>query len=345
VTLRWRLLTPAGRPGALAAISIEAEDDAELDAWLARLRLFAAPGGARLRSLLGVDDGLILRVSPREVILTPHGGVQIVRQVGSRLEESGVARVQDGRAPWPEATTEIEAWILEALATAPSPLAIETLLEQGRRWVGRGVDRLPEPGAAQQATDASEAEVPAAAAARLRRLLFPPAVAIVGPPNIGKSALLNRLARRAVSVVADEPGTTRDHVGVLLDCAGLVVRVLDAPGLRTGAGSAEAEAQDLAREVIAAADLLLMCFDAAAGPRPLNLPAPRDPGQQRLMIATRADLAGAGSPAWRADVVTSAQTGAGVEALAGAIREALLPAADLTHPGRWLFWSGGDHSS
>src|SRR5690606_27464634 len=130
--------------------------------------------------------------------------------------------------------------------------------------------------------------------------------------------------------------TTRDHVGVQIDCAGLVVRMLDAPGLRTGAGAVEAEAQELAHEEIAAADLLLVCQDAQTEPAPLELPPPRGQ-QQRLSVATRADLA-AGVPTWRADVVTSAHTGEGIDTLAAAVRAALLPPGDLAHPGRWRFW-------
>lgn len=326
--VRWRLLTPAGRPGAIGAIALEADSAAALDDALDALGMAAATGEAPLRPLLGVDEGLVCRAAPALAILTPHGGIEIIRRLAERLEQAGVPQAGPDAAPdvapWPEATDEIEARMLDALAVAASPLAIRLLFDQPRRWRARGSG----PGA--------DAEIPPAVAARLQRLLAPPAVAIVGPPNVGKSALLNRLARRAVSVVADEPGTTRDHVGALLDCAGLVVRVLDAPGERTGAGAIESEAQELAREVIAAADLLLVCFDAGAGPRALTLPA----GPPRLRIATRADL---GEPnaevAWEVDLVTSAETGQGLDALAAAVRDALVPPADLADPRPWRFWA------
>ncbi len=325
--VRWRLLTPAGRPGAIGAIALEADSAAALDAVLDALGMPAAVGEAPLRPLLGVDEGLVCRAGPALAILTPHGGVEIIRRLAGRLEQAGVPQAGPGAAPWPEATDEIEARMLDALAAAASPLAIGLLLDQPGRWRARASGR------------GADAEIPPAAAARLQRLLAPPTVAIVGPPNVGKSALLNRLARRAVSVVADEPGTTRDHVGALLDCAGLVVRVLDAPGERTGAGAIESAAQELAREAIAAADLLLVCFDAGAGPRDLSLPA----GPLRLRIATRADL---GEPdaevAWDADLVTSAETGQGLDALATAVRDALVPPTDLADPRPWRFWAHPD---
>ena len=61
-------------------------------------------------------------------------------------------------------------------------------------------------------------------------------VAIFGPPNAGKSSLLNVLAKRDVSIVSDEAGTTRDVVSSVLDIAGYPCVVADTAGLRTGAG-------------------------------------------------------------------------------------------------------------
>src|SRR5690606_15045162 len=98
-------------------------------------------------------------------------------------------------------------------------------------------------------------------------------------------------------------------------------------------GAIEAEAQNLAREAIARADLLLVCFDARAGPPPQPLDLPDGP--QRLTLATRIDLV---RPHWPADASTSAHTGEGLSVLAAAIRDTLLPPADLAHPGRWRFW-------
>src|SRR6185295_9068425 len=103
----------------------------------------------------------------------------------------------------------------------------------------------------------------------LRRLIDPPLVVALGPPNVGKSSLVNALAGRSVSIVADEPGTTRDHVGVMLDLGGLVVRYVDTPGLRQGADELEREAVSGAMEVASRADLLLVCGDPTSLPTEL----------------------------------------------------------------------------
>lgn len=80
-------------------------------------------------------------------------------------------------------------------------------------------------------------------------------VAIVGPPNAGKSSLLNRIARRDVALVSDQAGTTRDVIEVRTELGGLAVTFLDTAGLRRTSDHVEQLGIDRARERAAAADL------------------------------------------------------------------------------------------
>ena len=66
-------------------------------------------------------------------------------------------------------------------------------------------------------------------------------VVIAGPPNVGKSSLLNALARRDAAIVSEEAGTTRDVIEVHLDLRGLPVIVTDTAGIRAAQGAVEAE--------------------------------------------------------------------------------------------------------
>jgi tRNA modification GTPase len=91
-------------------------------------------------------------------------------------------------------------------------------------------------------------------------------VAVIGPPNAGKSSLINRLARRDVAIVTAEPGTTRDVLEVHLDLAGYPVTLLDTAGLREPEGSAEAEGVRRARQRAGAADLRLVLLDGGFWP-------------------------------------------------------------------------------
>jgi tRNA modification GTPase len=90
-------------------------------------------------------------------------------------------------------------------------------------------------------------------------------VAIAGPPNAGKSSLMNRLARRDVAIVTPHAGTTRDVIEVHLDLGGYPVTLLDTAGIRETQDPVEIEGVRRARERAGAADLVLWVTDATAG--------------------------------------------------------------------------------
>ena len=95
-------------------------------------------------------------------------------------------------------------------------------------------------------------------------------VAIAGPPNAGKSTLLNRLARREAAIVSPYPGTTRDVIEVHLDLGGYPVTLLDTAGIRESDDPVEQEGVRRARERAAAADLVLWVTDVSASGRMAN---------------------------------------------------------------------------
>lgn len=82
-------------------------------------------------------------------------------------------------------------------------------------------------------------------------------VAVVGAPNVGKSSLINALAKRDVAIVSDIAGTTRDTIEVALDLAGVPVTLIDTAGLRSTDDPIEAEGIRRAQARAAAADLVL----------------------------------------------------------------------------------------
>ena len=88
-------------------------------------------------------------------------------------------------------------------------------------------------------------------------------VAIAGPPNAGKSTLLNRIARREAAIVSPYAGTTRDVIEVHLDLGGMPVTLLDTAGIRDTDDPVELEGVRRAQARAAEADLVLWVVDAA----------------------------------------------------------------------------------
>jgi tRNA modification GTPase len=127
-------------------------------------------------------------------------------------------------------------------------------------------------------------------------------VAIVGPPNAGKSTLLNALAGREAAITSEIAGTTRDVIEVRMDLDGLPVTVLDTAGLREAADEVEGIGIARARERALGADLRV--FLTAEGDRGTGL----EPGPEDIVVEGKADLG-------RAGFAVSGKTGAGVDVL------------------------------
>jgi tRNA modification GTPase len=151
-------------------------------------------------------------------------------------------------------------------------------------------------------------------------------VAIVGPPNVGKSSLLNALARREAAIVSDSAGTTRDIVEVHLDLDGYPVTLADTAGLRPapaqaiGQEAVEVEGMRRARALASAADLKVLVLDirAAADPDALALV-----DAETLVVLNKRDLVEDDGPdrvAGRPTLAISARTGAGMATLEAALR-------------------------
>ena len=111
-------------------------------------------------------------------------------------------------------------------------------------------------------------------------------VAIAGPPNAGKSTLLNRIARRDVAIVSPYAGTTRDVIEVHLDLSGYPLTLLDTAGIRETDDPVEREGVARARARAAAADLVLwLTENEAANPDPDS-----GFGPDRWVVRTKIDL-------------------------------------------------------
>ncbi|HLW90689.1 MAG TPA: tRNA uridine-5-carboxymethylaminomethyl(34) synthesis GTPase MnmE [Roseiarcus sp.] len=141
-------------------------------------------------------------------------------------------------------------------------------------------------------------------------------VVIAGPPNVGKSTLMNALARRDVAIVSDTPGTTRDPIEVHLDLRGLPVVLVDTAGIRDTDDPIEMEGVARARRRAAEADLILWLSDRG-DPAPATI---QSTAALVLSVRTKTDLTLAKGPP--SAVGISAKTGFGIEHLLDLISEA-----------------------
>lgn len=114
-------------------------------------------------------------------------------------------------------------------------------------------------------------------------------VAILGPPNAGKSSLMNALAQRDVAITSSVAGTTRDVIEVELDLGGYPVMLADTAGLRPPGDALEEEGIRRARARAAAADLRLVVVDASAPEEALAVAPYLGPGA--ILVANKIDLA------------------------------------------------------
>jgi len=113
-------------------------------------------------------------------------------------------------------------------------------------------------------------------------------VAILGPPNAGKSSLLNRIARRDVAITSPIPGTTRDVIEVAIDLGGYPVVLADTAGLRDSADAIEQEGKRRAVQRAEQAEIRLFVFDAA---HPADAAgAMAWPGADTILVANKIDL-------------------------------------------------------
>ena len=161
-------------------------------------------------------------------------------------------------------------------------------------------------------------------ARRGERLRDGVAVAVLGPPNVGKSSLVNALARRDAAIVSPHAGTTRDVIEIRLDLGGYPAILADTAGLREAAGAIEEEGIRRALDRAENADLRLVMLDARNPAPDAALEALID--GDALVVLNKTDLRATPPPARVAGadaLPVSVLTGDGLEALVDRLRLAV----------------------
>ncbi len=143
-------------------------------------------------------------------------------------------------------------------------------------------------------------------------------VAVIGPPNSGKSSLVNALAGRDVAIVSETAGTTRDVIEVRLDLGGYAVMLADTAGLREARGPIEAEGVRRALHRAETADLILLLLDGSTENNQVKLPE-NMVNKPCLRVWNKADLPW---PVLHEGLHLSLKTGEGLDEVIEAVTQA-----------------------
>ncbi len=328
---RVTLLTPPGT-GAIATLAVTGPN-----AWAILAKHFCSANGKALPAspmayqfwfgTLGdsVADEVVVAVKSIAPDFTIevhcHGGRRVVRWLTGLLVQSGCVETH----PTLLVTSGFDARAVTPLTLALTVRTASVLLDQYHGAFHHAVNEVLDLFTSNNNISATERLERLARYASLgRHLVSPWKVVIAGPPNVGKSSLINALVGYQRSVVATVAGTTRDAVTTTVALDGWPVELIDTAGLRIATEALESSGIDRARERMANADLVVWVVDATEA-NPI-WPETRT-GCPWLFVVNKTDQ----PTMWdwgtaRVDLqLISATTGAGIQILATNIIRTLIP--------------------
>jgi len=285
--------------GAIAVIRLRGEGiDSFLSEHFSKKAVEGKPVHGEIRdSDAVIDDAVVVR-SGDFVDLNVHGGAWVVKSILDLARRDGFEVVED-ELELMDGETILDREMIAGLPLAGTELAIRVLLAQVEAWKN------------------SKAEL---ADRSLWWLLHPPRVAIVGVANVGKSTLANQLFARERSITADVPGTTRDWVGEMANLDGLMVILMDTPGLRETSDGIEREAIERSGAEVGRADLVVVVVDPTQDAREQVELARKYAGA--IIVANKKDRPAAWDVVayFKGVIGTVATSGEGIEELKSEIR-------------------------
>jgi tRNA modification GTPase len=282
-----------------------------------------------------IDDALILHTAPNDWELHTHGGIAVIDGLLATLQAAGAQILSPEQA---EAHGLLGSGLAGelplALSRAATPSALRLLLAQPaalERWSSHWLNWLSAPRRTAQDLWQFHSSVQwlLTRTKSLSRLLNPPRIAILGPPNAGKSTLANALLGRPISITSDLAGTTRDWVDAqaiftataIPKTVHVPVVLIDTAGIRETPDHLERQSIARSRAQAAAADALILLFDGTRPPSPEELTL-LDPYRDipHVLALSKSDLAPTPShPSFHSALRISAKTTAGLPDLMTAV--------------------------
>ncbi len=317
------LHTPPG-VGGIAVITLAGPQADEFLADVFKPLSSHATGGDGILQLGKLTDGeeiideAIVHRGDNLVEINIHGGPQVTARAMQRIAECGCELSTPAAEAFCPAhprydNPAIGRELLAALPSAKTEAIVAALSQQwsaGLSELARGALTSPQSG-----ETSAMLRLAASGLAIMQRLLDPPEVVLIGPPNVGKSTLTNALVGRTVSIVHETPGTTRDWVCELADFAGLPIWLTDTAGIWDASGI-DGEAVRRARHRAENADLVILISAGEPAIMPDWLHA-----KDILRVQAKCDII---APQRRDEAISiSAETGEGLDEMARAAMEKL----------------------
>lgn len=274
-----------------------------------------------------VEDLIVGRTAVSVFEIQSHGGTASAARIARDLAAAGLVSVS-----WQELVRRREAWfiaeplvVLQQAATLRTAVLLARQTENWRVFAGR-CRRMAE---TQDAGPlAGELETALKFRDFGRRLTVPRRIVLYGPPNAGKSSLLNRLSGFTRSIVHSSAGTTRDVVAQPTAFDGWPVAIFDTAGFRLSTGEIERQGIQRGIEAVRSADLRILVLDASQSA--CSVETGSLPGlHPDLVVWNKSDLA-TPRTCGSNQLPVSALTGLGLVELVAAI--GLLLSQDLPDP-------------
>lgn len=330
-------LTPAGR-AAIATVAVRGTGSAELVDRIfrpaSRRPLVKMTPGRIVFGRWGDGDGgeevVAARLSETNIEIHCHGGAAAVTAIVDSLCRAGGVEVAwenfaGGETGVAEGAGSVKADARRALAAVRTERTAAILLDQYHgalaaelRQIVEAIDRDDI-----RTTERRLAELLQRASIGLH-LTEPWQIALAGPPNVGKSTLINAIVGYERAITYSQPGTTRDVVTATTAIDGWPVELSDTAGLRTTSDPIEAAGVGRAEERLAGAEIALLVFDLAQ-PWTDEQSALVERWPEAIVVHNKSDVADAMAGDRPDGIVVSAQCGHGIDRLLVMLADRLVP--------------------
>lgn len=331
-------LTPEGR-GAVSVLVVAGPQAAEQVArhflGHGERRLAARPLNRVFHGHWGSSDGedvIVCRRSDSDVEIHCHGGRAAIERIRADLAAAGCESLVWTDWLRERESSRIRADAVALLAKATTERTVAILLDQYHGALDRSLANIDRELATRRVREAAaEIDDLLARSPIGLHLVEPWRVVLAGPPNVGKSSLINALVGYSRTIVFDQPGTTRDVVTALTALDGWPIELSDTAGLRASDEPLEQAGIALARRKIISADCIVLVFDATQK-TPADVKAFIGEFPDSIAVVNKIDLSSTdefrsviAAKFNRSPLATSAVTGQGITELAAAIVRRLVP--------------------